>query len=291
MSCAGFAGTFVVGDRCDNCGSLACFQADGTYCVPGNAGCPCVIVSPCVPDYAVNRGYYGYGIRCPSPPPSTPTPLLPSPIPSPAAFPSPPQPSPTIMQGSFEGYIVEPGLSTPGSIGEFSSLITSQPIADAWIFGGASSGVIHGYGGFDGMGNTFAEDGNLYGFIQSPTNDVISFMNTTINDLVPGLMYTVTFYYNGRSCPYNPGGCHIDANDLNIDVNGVLLFTTYPVLSANGWVQGAATFTQRAGSSSAKLSFYATNPGLLTYWNDMNSHSGFDRTVFIDNVKVMNIAI
>jgi len=55
------------------------------------------------------------------PPPPTPTPLLPSPIPSPAAFPSPPQPSPTLMQGSFEGYIVEPGLSTPGSIGEFSS--------------------------------------------------------------------------------------------------------------------------------------------------------------------------
>lgn len=151
-------------------------------------------------------------------------------------------------------------------------------------------GLAYGWNGYDGLGNTLAQDGHVFVRLGNTDANGFAYLNTTITGLMPGSKYQVSWFYTARNCPYNPDGCRIDGNDLNVAVNNEVLFTAYPVLRAatTGWLQGTLEFTQtQGGGSTASLSFFATNPCTLSgYWNDVPSQSGNGHDNFVDNVQV-----
>jgi hypothetical protein len=152
-------------------------------------------------------------------------------------------------------------------------------VFEANVQGG--SGVMRADGPW---GDVPAQEGVVYALIQYQhgfTLDVAQLavdmpQLAPVGGLLPGATYGLSWWQNARPDYYDgPEQGPDDGNDINVAVNGAVVFSEWPIqYNASGWMQRfSSTWVQ--SSSALLLSFYTTNP------------QGADFTTFIDSVQLL----
>jgi hypothetical protein len=144
----------------------------------------------------------------------------------------------------------------------FEAPITStfiyNPSGASWTFSG-NAGISANNSGFTSQ-NPLAPQGTQVAFLQSTCS-----MSQALSGFTPGTVYRVVFSAAQRK--YGTAG-----QTWNVAINGSVIGTFAPPLSATNYVDYSATFT--ASAFNQTLTFNGT---------DLN---GGDNTVFIDNVRI-----
>ena len=175
---------------------------------------------------------------------------------------------PLVQDGSFEMAVTGNGITLQNG-GLVAGNVVVNPYS-SWA--GWQNLQLHGYvfpifndGAFSEFGVS-PVDGSAYAALQGAP----CALTQIVEGLTPSSWYSITFWYNARSGGY-------DGNDLNLAVNGAVVFNV-PHVYCCSWTQATISWQAGASVSQANVTFFTTIP--------VTSHDGM---TFLDDVRMVAV--